>query len=113
MTNKEKAKQIAKKYGIKYDTITKEGKIIEMDKQLECYRSAVEMAKWKDEQAQKLRAERMKANNLSNSIQTISNLLEWLYARYPNVYCECNTQIRYYQKELRDKLDKELNNEEK
>lgn len=105
MTNEEKSFQIQKEINNdkdKYETIADEA-----------YYGAMMMAQWKDEQARKLRAERMKANNLSSSIQTISNLLEWLYARYPNVYCECNTQIRYYQKELRDKLDKKLNNEEK
>lgn len=50
MNNKEKAEEISKKYGIKYDTITKEGNIIEMNKKFECYNSALEMAEWKDEQ---------------------------------------------------------------
>ena len=48
MTNEGKSREISKKYGIKYDTITKEGKIIEMDKEHECYKSALEMAEWKD-----------------------------------------------------------------
>lgn len=49
MSDEEKALEIAKKYGIKYDTITKEGKIIEMDKEHECYKSALEMAEYKDD----------------------------------------------------------------
>ena len=48
MKNREKAEECAKKYSTRYDTITAEGNIIEDSNYLNCLRSAMAMAEWKD-----------------------------------------------------------------
>lgn len=73
----------------------------------------IEMAQWKDEQARQQRAKTYEASKLSNRVQEMQNLLEWLYQNAPDVYDMAEKEIREWQNIASMKLNEELEKAEK